>query len=130
MPRPRPAGRPREYGKRVATQIRLPLELHQRLKGEAEARGISVNRAIIQAIERSSDHSPTTQVDEEAEVETCAVSDSGCLAPAGWLGGTVAADGRCEACGDPVCSNCRHGEDGPCFDCLPEDEEWDGRSIV
>lgn len=77
------------------------------------------------------------QMDEEAEVETCAVSDSGCLAPAGWLGagggvvrGTVAADGRCEACGDPVCSNCRHGEDGPCFDCLPEDEEWDGRSIV
>ena len=75
--------------------------------------------------------------EEEGEVETCSVSASGCYAPAGYLGsggaviyGTEAADGTCESCGDPVCSNCRHGDDGPCFNCLDEDEEWDGRSIV
>lgn len=75
------------------------------------------------------------EMDEEAEIETCSYSGSGCYAPAGWLGGgggvihgTEPADGRCEQCGEAVCSNCRHGDDGPCFGCLDEDEEWDGLS--
>lgn len=56
MPRPRPAGRPREYGERVATLIRLPLDLHKRLQREAaartkrEGRTVSINRVVIIAL--------------------------------------------------------------------------------
>lgn len=70
--------------------------------------------------------------DPEAEVETCSVVAGGCEAPAGYLGGgggvvrgTEAAGGTCASCGDPVCDACRHGDDGPCFNCLDEDEDYD-----
>lgn len=55
---------------------------------------------------------------EYEEIRTCSVVDAGCLAPAGYLGmgggvvrGTVAADGECAECGEPVCSNCLGGGD-------------------
>lgn len=71
--------------------------------------------------------------DPEAEVETCSVVwGNACEAPAGYLGGgggvvmgTVAAGGTCPACGDPVCSACRHGDDGPCYSCVDPDDDPD-----
>lgn len=67
----------------------------------------------------------------EEQPEPCSVVwDHRCEAPAGFLGaggavvrGTEAADGECPACGCPVCSVCRHGEDGPCYNCEPPDDE-------
>ena len=65
--------------------------------------------------------------DEPEEIETCSVVWGwSCEAPAGFMGGgggvirgTEPAGGTCESCGEPVCSACRHGEDGPCFNCEP-----------
>lgn len=61
----------------------------------------------------------------EEEVETCSVVDTGCLAPAGFLGsgggvvlGTEPADDECSECGEPVCSACLP-ESGICPNC-----EW------
>jgi hypothetical protein len=42
--------RPREYGKRISTAVRLKSELHERLVVEAEARDLSVNSLINRAI--------------------------------------------------------------------------------
>lgn len=71
---------------------------------------------------------------EPEEIETCSVVWDRCEAPAGWLGGgggvvrgTIAADGECPSCGEPVCSACRHGDDGPCFNCEePGEHDEDG----
>ena len=63
---------------------------------------------------------------DEYEVETCVNCDPGCLAPVGFLGnsgavmrGTESADGVCEECGEPLCSNCADDQ-GLCAMC----SEW------
>lgn len=67
----------------------------------------------------------TWDASEAEEVRTCETVDSGCLAPAGYLGeggvirGTESADGECAECGDPLCSNCAD-EEGLCGSC----REW------
>ena len=70
-------------------------------------------------------------IEEEAEVETCGTVGPTCLAPAGYLGssggvvrGTVAADGECPDCGEPVCSECAddEGRCGSCAEYAAEDE--------
>lgn len=42
--------RPREYGARVATQVRLEPDLHQRLHEAAEDRDVSVNWLVTKAL--------------------------------------------------------------------------------
>lgn len=55
----------------------------------------------------------TVENPEEIEGETCAIVDSGCEAPAGYLGsgggvveGVEYVDTWCYSCGDPVCDSC------------------------
>jgi predicted HicB family RNase H-like nuclease len=44
--------RPKVYEEpRVATAVRLPEELHQRLKNAADDRDVSVNRLVIRALD-------------------------------------------------------------------------------
>jgi hypothetical protein len=56
------------------------------------------------------------------DVEPCNTVDHGCLAPAGYMTGggvvhgTVSADGYCDECGEPLCSNCAT-DDGICPGC-------------
>lgn len=45
-------GRPREYEKRITTNIRLPPDLHQRLQDAADEREVSVNLLMIHAAEQ------------------------------------------------------------------------------
>lgn len=46
-------GRPREYhGPRITTAVRLPADLHARLKAAASERTVSANRIVERAIER------------------------------------------------------------------------------
>jgi len=59
-------------------------------------------------------------------VETCHVVDSGCTAPAGFLGassavldGTDWADFECEICGEWTCENCSDGA-GHCNRCIED----------
>jgi hypothetical protein len=66
----------------------------------------------------------------DVEVETCATVNDGCLAPAGFRGagggvvrGSVAADGECTTCGEPLCSSCAD-ENGDCASCSEMDDEW------
>lgn len=51
----RPRGRPREYADRIATGLRVPVELYDRLADEADAREVSLNwlccRLLGEAIE-------------------------------------------------------------------------------
>ena len=47
MPRPRVYDEPR-----VATAVRLPKQLHERVQREAEERQVSVNYIVVRAIER------------------------------------------------------------------------------
>lgn len=61
--------------------------------------------------------------EDDEEVEPCAQSDAGCLAPAGVLGsggaievGGKSADGRCVDCDEPLCSACADAN-GRCYDC-------------
>jgi hypothetical protein len=70
-------------------------------------------------------------IKEDEEVETCNTVDSNCLAPAGFMGsnggivrGTVAADGECPGCGEPVCSECADDE-GMCGNCHEDKEDDD-----
>ena len=44
--------RPRTYGDRVATAIRLPTDLHAQLQEAADARDVSVNWLITRAVEQ------------------------------------------------------------------------------
>ena len=45
-------GRKKQYdSERVATAVRIPVELHEALQGEAESRDVSVNYLIIKGIE-------------------------------------------------------------------------------
>lgn len=53
--------RPTEYGKRIGTGIRLPVELHQRLHAEADARCLGVNLIVIRAIEAFLDRLPPVE---------------------------------------------------------------------
>lgn len=44
-------GRPRKYGDRVTTAVRLPADLHEDLADAADERGVSINALVIRAIE-------------------------------------------------------------------------------
>jgi predicted transcriptional regulator len=54
-------GRPRLYGKRRATAVRLPLDLHDRLRHEASSRQVSANLLIEQAIFEYLDRLPDVE---------------------------------------------------------------------
>ncbi len=41
---------PRPHVDRTKSQMRLPAELHERLKREAESRGLSLNEAVTKAV--------------------------------------------------------------------------------
>lgn len=43
--------RPRVYGKRVSTGVRLPVELHERLTAVSIERDVSINHLMCRAIE-------------------------------------------------------------------------------
>jgi predicted HicB family RNase H-like nuclease len=44
--------RPREYEEsRINTMVRLPSDLHQKVKADAKERGVSVNRLVEMALE-------------------------------------------------------------------------------
>lgn len=43
--------RPKVHGDRVTTQIRLPVDLHDRLQQAAEERDVSVNFLVVKALE-------------------------------------------------------------------------------
>lgn len=44
-------GRPRVHGDRVTTQIRFPVELHERLTAAATEREVSVNLLVNRAVD-------------------------------------------------------------------------------
>lgn len=77
------------------------------------------------------DETADTWDPDDVEVETCSTVNAGCLAPAGFLGagggvirGTVAADGTCATCEEPLCSNCAD-VDGNCLMCSEHDDDWE-----
>lgn len=45
------SGRPRVYGERVHTVIRIPTQLHARLREAADDRDVSVNWLVLRALE-------------------------------------------------------------------------------
>lgn len=45
-------GRPKEYGERISTQLRLSVPLHNRLHNEALRRDVSRNKILEWALER------------------------------------------------------------------------------
>ncbi len=47
--------RPIEYGDRVTTNVRLPVEMHSRLHEEAKAREVSVNWLILRLLDHGLD---------------------------------------------------------------------------
>lgn len=46
-----PAGRP-SLGPRVATAVRLPVDLHARLDAAATERDVSINYLVVRAVQR------------------------------------------------------------------------------
>lgn len=44
-------GRPKVHDDRVSLSVRLPRELHQQLRAEAEHRVVSVNLLVVKAIQ-------------------------------------------------------------------------------
>jgi predicted HicB family RNase H-like nuclease len=54
-------GRPRLYGKRRTTAVRLPLDLHDRLRSAALARQVSANLLIEQAISEYLERLPSVE---------------------------------------------------------------------
>lgn len=48
-------GRPRQFGERVPTQLRVPVELYERLVDEAEDRDLPINTIACMCIERGLD---------------------------------------------------------------------------
>ena len=73
----------------------------------------------------------TVEDPDEIEGETCSVVNSGCEAPAGYIGsgggvveGTEYVDTWCFSCGEPVCDSCLATcePDPVCANCAEEDE--------